>query len=92
MRSTGLGLSAVLVAAGAVMAWAVTYDAEGVDLNQVGIIVFVVGLALGAINLLTAMVGRRTVVESDRESMVDGRPVVQRQREIITEHDPSTSY
>lgn len=88
MRNTGLGFSALLIAAGAILAWAVTYEVEGIDLNQVGVILLVVGLALAAITLVTSLAGRRTVVESDRESIVDGRPVVDRQREVITEQEP----
>ncbi len=87
MRTTGLGLSAVLVAVGAILAWAVTAQAEGIDINQVGIILFVVGLALAAITLLTAVVGRRTVVRTDREAVIGGRPVVERERRIISEQE-----
>ncbi len=87
MRTSGLGLSAVMVAVGAILAWAVTADAEGVDINQVGIIIFVVGLALGALSLLAPLIGRRTTIEASRESMIDGRPVVERQREVITEQE-----
>lgn len=89
MRNTGLGFSAILIAIGAILAWAVTAQVEGVDLNEVGMILFIVGLALAAITLLASITGRRTVVETDRESLVDGRPVVHRQREVITEQDPS---
>jgi len=88
MRTTGLGLSVSLIAVGAILAWAVTAQTEGIDINQVGVILFVVGLALGAITLLTAAAGRRTVVQTDRESMIDGRPVVERERRIISEQEP----
>jgi hypothetical protein len=87
MRTTGLGFSAVLVAVGAILAWAVSADVEGVDIHQVGIIVFVVGLVLAAVSLLSGAFGRRTVVETDRESLVNGRPVSQREREVVVDRD-----
>ncbi len=85
MRTSGLGLSALLIAVGAILAWAVTAQAEGIDLNQVGIILFIVGLGLGLLTLAMSAFGRRTVVQTDRESIVNGRPVVEREREIITD-------
>lgn len=88
MRTTGLGLSAIFIAVGAILTWAVTAEAEGVDINQVGMILFIVGLGLAAVTLLVAATGRRTVVQTDRESVVDDRPVVQRQRKVITESEP----
>lgn len=42
----GIGISVFLVAAGAVLYWAVTGDVEGVDLDAVGVILMIVG-ALG---------------------------------------------
>ncbi len=85
MRNTGFGLSALLIAAGAVLAWAVTYEAEGIDLNQVGIILFVVGLGLAGLTLLTSVVGSKTTVESQSEGVVDGQPVVERRSEVVSE-------
>lgn len=87
MRTSGLGLAAVMIAVGAVLAWAVTAQAEGVDINQVGIIIFIVGLGLAAVSLLGPLMSRRTTIEASRESIVDGRPVVEHQREIITEQE-----
>ena len=85
MRNTGFGLSALLIAAGAVLAWAVTYEAEGIDLNQVGIILFVVGLGLAGLTLLTSVVGSKTTVESQAEGVVNGQPVVERRSEVVSE-------
>ena len=59
MRSSGLGLSIALIAVGAVLAWAVTFDAEGINLNTVGIILFVVGI-VGAVVSLIALATART--------------------------------
>ncbi len=85
MQNTGYGLSALLIAVGAILAWAVTYEAEGVDLNQVGLIVFVVGLGLAGLTMLTSLVGSRTTVESQSEAIVNGQPVVERQRDVVAE-------
>ncbi len=87
MRTTGFGLSAFLIAAGAILAWAVTYEAEGIDLNQVGIILFIVGIGLGVVTLVLVATGRRTVINAQRDAVIDGHPVVQRERETIVEHD-----
>lgn len=40
----GIGVSLVLIAIGAILAWAVNYHATGVDLNTVGGILMVVGI------------------------------------------------
>lgn len=88
MRTSGLGLSAFLIAVGAILAWAVTAQADGIDLQQVGIILLVVGIGLGLLTLALSAFGRRTVVQTDRESVVNGRPVVERQREIVTDQQP----
>ena len=86
MRTTGMGLSALLIAAGAILAWAVTYQTEGIDLNQVGVILFVVGIGLGLVTLVTAAAGSRTTIESQRESVVGGQPAVEVERETIVDH------
>jgi hypothetical protein len=41
----GVGVSLLLIAAGAILTWAVTADASGVDLNTIGVILMVVGAA-----------------------------------------------
>jgi uncharacterized membrane protein len=64
-------LSIFLIAVGAILAWAVTYDAEGIDLNAVGVILFIVGLIGLVITSLATMAGSRTVVERDREVQVE---------------------
>lgn len=67
MRMAGFGLSIFFVAAGAVLAWAVTYETEGIDLNTVGVILFVVG-AIGALTTLVMEISSRNrTVEHDRQ-------------------------
>jgi len=48
----GVGVSLLLIAAGAILTWAVTAEASGVDLNTVGVILMVVG----AIGLVLSLV------------------------------------
>ena len=40
-----VGLALLLIAAGAILTWAVTADVAGVDLHTVGVILLIVGLA-----------------------------------------------
>ena len=40
----GIGLSLILVAVGAILTWAVSAEASGVDLTTVGVILMVVGI------------------------------------------------
>ncbi|MCB1029161.1 MAG: hypothetical protein KDB24_15530 [Microthrixaceae bacterium] len=70
MRSSGLGVSIALIAVGAILAWAVTFDAEGIDLNMVGIILFVVGV-IGAVISLIAVVTERTAADRGRDVVVE---------------------
>ena len=53
-RNAGFGGSIFLIAVGAILAFAVSVEAEGFNLNTIGIILMVVG-ALGAILTLVAM-------------------------------------
>lgn len=41
--TVGVSVSLVLIAVGAILTWAVTAEASGVDLNVVGVILMVVG-------------------------------------------------
>jgi hypothetical protein len=82
----GFGASLVLMAAGAILWWAVTVDAEGVNLNTVGMILFVVG----AVGLVLSLVfwsswggfgSRRRVEYVEREGYYpEDTPVRERER------------
>jgi len=41
----GISISLVLIAVGAVLTWAVTATASGIDINTVGVILMIVGAA-----------------------------------------------
>jgi hypothetical protein len=68
----GFGVSLILIAVGAILAWAVTVDAEGVDINTVGVIVLIVGVVglLLSLAFWSSWGGygarRRTTVVEDR--------------------------
>ena len=47
----GIGVSLILMAAGAVLTWAVNVTPSGVDINTIGVILLVVG----AVGLLVSM-------------------------------------
>jgi hypothetical protein len=61
----GIGISVLLLAVGAILAWAVNADISGVNLDTIGVIL----MAVGAIGLLwslavsSAMPWRRDVTE-----------------------------
>ena len=47
----GIGLSLIFVAAGAILIWAVDAEASGVDLQVVGVILLIVGIAGALLSL-----------------------------------------
>ena len=51
MGLMGTGTSLILIAAGAILAWAINYSVAGVDVTAVGVILMVVG----AIGLLMSL-------------------------------------
>ena len=62
-----IGGSLVLIAVGAVLKWAVTYRASGVNINEVGTILLIVGVIGLAIALVLATTRRRTDVVRERD-------------------------
>jgi hypothetical protein len=73
----GFGVSLVLMAAGAILAWAVSADADGVNLNTVGYIL----LAVGAVGAVLSLVFWSTRGSRSRTTYVEDRPG--RRREIV---------
>jgi uncharacterized YccA/Bax inhibitor family protein len=64
----GLGVSLILIAVGAVLAFAVHVSSSGFNVNTVGYILLVVGIVGGLISMMFwsswgGLGGRRTVVE-----------------------------
>ena len=79
-RASGIGISIVMIAAGAVLAWAVTAETSGVDLNTVGLILFFVGIAGFVISLLVSMTPSRVSDTTVVDRSLTDRPVVERER------------
>ena len=48
----GIGVSLILVAAGAILTWAVSAEVSGVDLQTVGVILMVVGIVGAVLSLV----------------------------------------
>jgi hypothetical protein len=48
----GISLSIFLIAVGAVLAWAVSADVSGVDINAVGVILLIVGILGFVVSLI----------------------------------------
>ena len=48
----GIGVSLILVAAGAILTWAVSAEVSGVDLQTVGVILMVVGIVGALLSLV----------------------------------------
>jgi hypothetical protein len=73
----GIGLSLVLIAAGAILKWAVTASTSGVNLNTVGVVLMVVGAAGLVLSLIFwstwggfgARRGTTTVVRDDTTTL-----------------------
>jgi len=68
----GIGASLFLIALGAILAFAVNFDAEGFDINTIGIILLIVGVLGGVLSMIfwSSWGGwgnrRDTVVHTDR--------------------------
>lgn len=63
-RNAGFGGSLFLIAVGAVLAFAVSVEAEGFNLNTIGIILMVVG-ALGAVLTLVGLTATKKVEHTE---------------------------
>jgi hypothetical protein len=74
----GIGVSTLLIAAGAILAFAVEVDsAEGFNINTIGIILMIAG-AIGLVMTLAVFGPRR------RDAVVDGGTVVEtRRRDVL---------
>jgi hypothetical protein len=48
----GLGVSLILIAAGAILAWAVDVSTSGVDVNAIGVILLIVGLVGALLSMI----------------------------------------
>jgi hypothetical protein len=78
----GIGVSLLLIAVGAVLTWAVTATANGIDVNTVGVILMVVGLAGLVLSLMfwSSWGGPRF---ARREAYVEGAAPVATRRSYV---------
>ncbi len=60
MRTGGIGGSLFLVALGAILYWAVSVEAEGFNLNTIGLILMIVGVVGVVLTLLMTASAERT--------------------------------
>lgn len=63
MRTGGIGGSLFLVAIGAILYWAVTVEAEGFDLNMIGLILMIVGV----VGLILTLIMTASAEKTERE-------------------------
>jgi len=80
----GLGVSLILIAAGAVMAWAVHVSTTGFDIHPVGYILLVVGI-VGALVSMIFWSSWAGPGYFSRRTYVDEGPPVRRRRRVIDE-------
>ena len=77
----GIGTSIFLIAVGAILRWAVSADVEGVNLDVVGLVLMLCGVA----GLLISLLWMTIWADRRRSTVVDpalDRPVA-REREVI---------
>jgi len=65
MRTGGIGGSLVLIALGAILYWAVSAEAEGFNINMIGLILLVVGV-IGLV-LTLIMTANAETKDADRD-------------------------
>lgn len=75
MRSGGIGGSLFLVALGAILYWAVSVEAEGFNINTIGLILLIVGVIGLVLTLLMTADAQRT-----SESSGGGVTIVERDK------------
>ena len=79
-----VAVSLILIAVGAILAWAVTDEPEGLDLTVVGVVLMLVGLVALLLTLLTWSSWRRPAYR--RRVYTDAAPV---RRTAVVEEPPA---
>ena len=85
----GIGVSLILIAAGAILTWGVNATASGIDVTAIGVILMIVGSVGMLLSFMfwsswggPAFAGRRTAyVEHDSAAYVERDPAVVRRTE-----------
>ena len=88
----GIGTSIFLVAIGAILKFAVTAQSENIDINAVGVILMVVGIAGAVLSLLFwnswggfGTYGTRRTTVYDEPPVVAEPPVYEGRRRVVRE-------
>ena len=97
MRNTGLSSSIGLIALGAVLAWAVTWEIEGINITTVGFILFAVGILGVVVTLVATASEQKTVIERNREVVMghEQPPLAQQmppQQTPVTQQAPPAQH
>ncbi|SRR5690554_1114985 len=87
---SGLSTGAVLVTIGAILAFAVTADVDGFDVNTAGTILMIVGFLVGLVSLIWGMTegmrARTHVVQTRRVVPAEPvQPVVRAPQRVVVE-------
>ena len=86
----GISVSILLIAVGAILTWGVTADAEGLDVNAIGVILMIVGLLGLVISLIfwSSWGGfRRRTAYVEGTTPVRTAPVAPRRTTVVEEED-----
>ena len=84
----GISVSILLIAVGAILTWGVTAEAEGLDVNAIGVILMIVGLLGLVLSLLfwSSWGGfRRRTAYVDGRAPVHEAPVAPRRTTVVEE-------
>ncbi len=71
MRTGGIGGSLFLVAIGAILYWAVSVEAEGFNLNTIGLILMIVGVVGLILTLIMTASAERTARDDKDVTIVE---------------------
>lgn len=71
MRTGGIGGSLFLVAIGAILYWAVTVEAEGFNLNTIGLILMIVGVVGLVLTLIMTASAEKTARDDKDVTIVE---------------------
>ena len=82
-RVAGVGTSLLLIAAGAILAFAVSVQTDGFNVNTIGWILMGVGVVGLIVSLIIGTTGATTYVDRGTTTVVEREPV----RERIVERD-----
>ena len=85
----GIGVSILLIAAGAILTWGVTAETEGLDVNAIGVILLIVGILGLVLSTIfwQSWGGFRRRTEYVEGGPVRRRSVAPRRRTVVEEEE-----